>query len=85
MEEKKQEPIEQESTAPSIDEEIANALRTVYDPEIPVNIYELGLIYKAEKNENGRVHVQMTLTSPNWSTATRPVSTPTSTRSARTG
>ncbi len=64
MNEKKLEPIEKETAAP-VDQEIANALRTVYDPEIPVNIYELGLIYKAERNENGRVHIQMTLTSPN--------------------
>ena len=59
------EPIEKEEDSPPIDEEIANALRTVYDPEIPVNIYELGLIYSAEKDENGRVFIEMTLTSPN--------------------
>lgn len=65
MTENRPESVEAEASAPPIDPEIANALRTVYDPEIPVNIYELGLIYKVEKNENGRVRVQMTLTSPN--------------------
>jgi FeS assembly SUF system protein len=40
------------------------AIRTVYDPEIPVNIYDLGLIYKVEVNANAEVYVEMTLTSP---------------------
>lgn len=40
------------------------ALREVYDPEIPVNIYELGLIYKVDINEQNDVYVEMTLTSP---------------------
>ncbi len=40
------------------------ALQTVYDPEIPVNIYELGLIYKCEVEPNGHVHIDMTLTAP---------------------
>ena len=64
MSENNPSPIEEESSAP-IEEEIANALRTVYDPEIPVNIFDLGLIYSADRNDNGRIHVQMTLTSPN--------------------
>jgi metal-sulfur cluster biosynthetic enzyme len=50
------------------DEEIENgiveALKTVYDPEIPVNIYELGLIYDVELQAEGLVHIKMTLTSP---------------------
>ena len=45
-------------------EEIINVLKTIYDPEIPVNIYELGLIYNIEINDNKRVSIQMTLTSP---------------------
>lgn len=40
------------------------AIATVYDPEIPVNIYELGLIYALEIAEDGRVKVEMTLTAP---------------------
>lgn len=44
--------------------EIIEALRTVYDPEIPVNIYELGLIYKIDIEDDDRVLVEMTLTSP---------------------
>lgn len=44
--------------------EIVEALKTVYDPEIPVNIYELGLIYDLDVKPDGYVLVQMTLTSP---------------------
>ena len=40
-------------------------LRTVYDPEIPVNIYDLGLIYKIDLQENGHLELDMTLTAPN--------------------
>ena len=46
-------------------ETVVEALRSVYDPEIPVNIYELGLIYKIEVDEKNKVNVDMTLTSPN--------------------
>ncbi len=49
---------------PTIEEEIVKMLRTVYDPEIPVNIYELGLIYNVEV-EDGAVKIKMTLTAPN--------------------
>jgi FeS assembly SUF system protein len=45
-------------------EGIITALRGVYDPEIPVDIYELGLIYEVEVDEDGFVDVVMTLTSP---------------------
>ena len=48
----------------SIEEKIKEALKSVYDPEIPVDIYELGLIYKAEMDENGVVDLIMTLTTP---------------------
>ena len=41
------------------------ALRTVYDPEMPVNIYELGLIYDVRADEAGQVQIRMTLTAPN--------------------
>lgn len=43
---------------------VIDACATVYDPEIPVNIYELGLIYAIEIGEDGRVKVEMTLTAP---------------------
>ena len=44
--------------------EIIEAMRTVYDPEIPVNIYDLGLIYAIDIGPEGDVDIQMTLTSP---------------------
>jgi FeS assembly SUF system protein len=46
-------------------EKIINEIKKVYDPEIPVNIYELGLIYKIEIKDKNIVNVDMTLTSPN--------------------
>ena len=47
-----------------IEEEIVDVLRTVYDPEIPINIYDLGLIYKVDLKENGNLDVDMTFTAP---------------------
>lgn len=44
--------------------EVIEALRTVYDPEIPVNIYELGLVYDVDVTPEGEVNIEMTLTSP---------------------
>ena len=44
---------------------IVLALKQVYDPEIPVNVYDLGLIYEIKSNEDGKVDVKMTLTAPN--------------------
>tara|TARA_Y100001970_G_C14146437_1_gene810098 strand:+ start:820 stop:1125 length:306 start_codon:yes stop_codon:yes gene_type:complete len=46
-------------------EKVIKEIKKVYDPEIPVNIYELGLIYKIDINEKKVVNVDMTLTSPN--------------------
>ena len=43
---------------------IVAALRTVFDPEIPVNVYDLGLIYRIEPKEEGLVEIDMTLTAP---------------------
>lgn len=43
---------------------VIEKLRTVYDPEIPVNIYELGLVYEVKVDEQNHVYVKMTLTSP---------------------
>lgn len=51
------------SVLPSEDA-LIEAIATVYDPEIPVNIYELGLIYVVEINDDGAVKVEMTLTAP---------------------
>lgn len=48
-----------------IEEKIVKMLRTVYDPEIPVNIYDLGLIYKIDVQEGGHLLIDMTLTAPN--------------------
>jgi FeS assembly SUF system protein len=48
-----------------LEDNIIMVLKTVYDPEIPVDIYELGLIYEININEKGEVHINMTLTSPN--------------------
>ena len=45
-------------------ESVEAALRTVYDPEIPVNIYDLGLIYRVEVSDAGVVDIDMTLTAP---------------------
>ena len=50
--------------APGLREQIIEAIKTVYDPEIPVNIYELGLIYEVGIGEHGKIDVLMTLTSP---------------------
>ena len=44
---------------------IVAEIKKIYDPEIPVNIYELGLIYKIEINDNNKVNIDMTLTTPN--------------------
>lgn len=49
----------------SVEENIVRMLKTVYDPEIPVNIYDLGLIYRIELDEKGRLDIDMTLTAPN--------------------
>ncbi|WP_321334476.1 iron-sulfur cluster assembly protein [uncultured Bacteroides sp.] len=44
---------------------IVEVLKTVFDPEIPVNVYDLGLIYRIDVGENGEVNLDMTLTAPN--------------------
>jgi len=48
-----------------IKEKVIEEIKKIFDPEIPVNIYELGLIYKIEVDEKNKVTVDMTLTSPN--------------------
>ena len=52
-----------------IEERIIAMLKTVYDPEIPVNIYDLGLIYKIDLQDDGDVSIDMTLTAPNCPSA----------------
>ncbi len=47
------------------EENIVRMLKTVYDPEIPVNIYDLGLIYRIDIGEDGHLTIDMTLTAPN--------------------
>jgi FeS assembly SUF system protein len=49
----------------ALEEKIVSVLKTVYDPEIPVNIYDLGLIYKVDSSADGVVTIEMTLTAPN--------------------
>ena len=49
----------------NLKDKVINQIKTVYDPEIPVNIYELGLIYKIEVDDKNKVNIDMTLTSPN--------------------
>lgn len=48
-----------------IEDSIINVIKTIFDPEIPVNIYELGLIYDVRVDDDSNVEVDMTLTSPN--------------------
>lgn len=55
--------IAQEEGEPLIGD-IVDALRTVFDPEIPVNIYDLGLIYAIDSRKDGSVRIEMTLTAP---------------------
>ncbi len=54
----------EKETIEEIKNKVIEALQTVYDPEIPVNIYELGLIYRVEVSPSGQVGIEMTLTSP---------------------
>ncbi len=52
-------------TEPPLSEDaIISAVASIYDPEIPVNIYELGLIYAIDISDTGNVHIEMTLTAP---------------------
>lgn len=53
-----------ETTKLHIEEEIVKMLKTVFDPEIPVDVYNLGLIYNIDVQDNGHVRIDMTLTAP---------------------
>ncbi len=55
---------EPKTSPPSLEDRVVEALKSVYDPEIPVNIYEMGLIYTVDIHESGHVDIKMTLTSP---------------------
>jgi FeS assembly SUF system protein len=54
----------EEQQNPGLEQQILDVLKTCYDPEIPVDIYELGLIYKTDVGPDGDVAIDMTLTSP---------------------
>ena len=56
---------EKENDILTVEEKIVKMLRTVYDPESPVNVYDLGLIYSIEVDDEKNVHIEMTLTAPN--------------------
>ena len=56
--------ITNESQIPDLDQKVVEVLKTCFDPEIPVNIYELGLIYEVKVDPAENVHIKMTLTSP---------------------
>ena len=53
-----------ETTKLHIEEEIVKMLKTVFDPEIPVDVYNLGLIYNIDVQDNGHVRIDMILTAP---------------------
>ena len=56
---------EEKPTPAQIESRAIQVLGTIFDPEIPVNIYELGLVYEVKSDEYGYVKIRMTLTSPN--------------------
>lgn len=68
MDDKNPQPTGAEAAAPAkedkLEDRIVEVLKTCYDPEIPVDIYELGLIYKVDVSDAGEVAIDMTLTSP---------------------
>jgi FeS assembly SUF system protein len=55
---------ERQAEVDSLGDRVIEALRTVYDPEIPVNVFELGLVYKVDIDDHNVVRIEMTLTSP---------------------
>jgi len=56
--------MERAQAATGLEKQVISALRKIFDPEIHVNIYDLGLIYGLEVSEEGKVHIRMTLTTP---------------------
>ena len=57
--------MEKENEFLQLEENIINVLKEIYDPEIPVNVYDLGLIYDIDLDEDNHVKIVMTLTAPN--------------------
>jgi FeS assembly SUF system protein len=57
--------MEREDEFLQLEDAIINTLKNIYDPEIPVNIYDLGLIYEIDVDDENNVKVRMTLTTPN--------------------
>lgn len=57
--------VEEEITKYTIEAKTVEMLKTVFDPEIPVNVYDLGLIYKIDVADNMDINIDMTLTAPN--------------------
>ena len=57
--------ISDNSNAPGLMDDVIASIRQIYDPEIPVNVYDLGLIYMVRLDEDNRAFITMTLTSPN--------------------
>jgi FeS assembly SUF system protein len=57
--------MEKENEFLQLEDAIINTLKTIYDPEIPVNIYDLGLIYEIDVDDEDHVKIRMTLTTPN--------------------
>ena len=68
-EQEKNQTIEKESGAPDLRDKVVAAIKTVYDPEIPVDVFELGLIYEINVYPVNNVYVLMTLTSPSCPSA----------------
>ncbi len=64
MKRQKQTNMQQQQNTPQ-EEQVIDALKTVFDPEIPVNVYDLGLIYQIAIDRDGVVDITMTLTNPN--------------------
>ncbi|MGM0503345.1 MAG: iron-sulfur cluster assembly protein [Bacteroidota bacterium] len=55
----------EENNLMALEAEIVKTLKTIYDPEIPVDIYDLGLIYAIDVDDDNKVEIKMTLTAPN--------------------
>lgn len=62
-------PLAAAEPTPNVRDRVIDAIKTVYDPEIPINIYELGLIYEVRVEDQTKVFITMTLTTPNCPSA----------------